>query len=100
MNKKWLLTAYQWVGGLLVAAFVLTGIYRAETGIQNLFDGRGEDRVQAGDEVGELTILSTRYLVVRPIAVRDVLIGFTLMLGSVAIYKYLERRLALKINPR
>lgn len=93
MSKNRLLLFYQLVGGLLVAVIVLVGIYRVEAGIQNLFDGRGEDRVMAGDEVGELIILSTRHLVVRTSAVQDVVIGLTLMIGSVAIYKFFERRL-------
>lgn len=98
-TKKWLLIAYQLVGGLVVAAFVLVGIYRAESGIQNLFDGRGEDRVMAGDEVGELTILSTRHLVVRTSAVQDMVIGFSLMMGSVVVYKFIERHTIFRINP-
>ncbi|MCL4877833.1 MAG: hypothetical protein KJ064_14350 [Anaerolineae bacterium] len=92
-TKKRLLIAYQLVGGLVVAAFVLVGIYRAESGIQNLFDGRGEDRVMAGDEVGELTILSTRHLVVRTSAIRDVVIGFVFMVGSLLVYQFIEQRI-------
>lgn len=93
MSKNWFLPAYRWIGGLLVALFVLVGIYRTHDGILNLFDGRGQDRVEAGDEVGELSILSTRHLVVRPSSVLDIVVGFSFMLGSVAAYKLIENRL-------
>ncbi len=93
INKKQVLIFYQIAGGLLVAVIVLVGIYRVEAGIQNLFDGRGQDRVMAGDEVGELIILSTRHLVVRTSAVQDVVIGLVLMVGSVAAYTWIERHL-------
>ncbi|MBZ0309048.1 MAG: hypothetical protein K8I82_23490 [Anaerolineae bacterium] len=93
MSKNRLLTFYQAVGGVILAIIVIVGIYRVEAGIQNLFDGRGEDRVLAGDEVGELMILSTRHLVVRTSAVQDVVVGLALMIGSVTLYKFFERRL-------
>lgn len=93
INKKQVFIFYQIAGGLLVAVIVLVGIYRVEAGIQNLFDGRGQDRVMAGDEVGELIILSTRHLVVRTSAVQDVIIGLVLMVGSVAAYTWIERHL-------
>lgn len=93
MNRTRILTTYRWVGGILVALLVLLGIDRANHGIQNLFDGRGIDRVEAGDEVGELSILSTRHLVVRLNSVLNILVGFSLMLGSVATYHIIEKHI-------
>jgi hypothetical protein len=90
------LKLYLLFGGLILALCVLVSLYWMQIGIEQLFDGRGQDIVEAGYNLGELFVHETRHIVIRPSGVLQLLQGAVLLIGSLTLYRVGERRLQQK----